>query len=94
MSDKIIYTYTDSEGNPLYRQVRVQGKDGKSFYSESFINNKWVKGLKNVNRVLYNLPMVLQAIKNKQKIYFVEGEKDVDTLTKKGLVATTIARRS
>lgn len=50
-------------------------------------------GLDGVERVLYKLPQVLEGIKNKEKIYFVEGEKDVETLFKKGKLATCIAGR-
>lgn len=50
-------------------------------------------GLDGVERVLYKLPQVLQGIKNKEKVYFVEGEKDVETLLKKGKLATCIPGR-
>lgn len=92
MDNKISYTYTDIKGLPLYRQIRVDKEDGKTFYSEKFTEGKWTKGLEGMDRVLYYLPEVLKAVKNKQKIYFVEGEKDVETLRNKNLVATTIAR--
>lgn len=93
MSNPIRYIYTDKNGNPLYRQIRKQEGKDKSFYSEKFVNGKWVKGLEGIDRVLYNLPSVIKAVEQAQKIYFVEGEKDVKTLKEKGLVATTIAGR-
>lgn len=94
MSNPIRYIYTDKNGNPLYRQTRKQEGKDKSFYSEKFVNGKWVKGLEGIDRVLYNLPSVIKAVGQAQKIYFVEGEKDVETLKEKGLVASTIACRS
>ncbi len=93
MEKKIPYIYTDEKGNPLYRQIRIQKGKEKSFYGEKFENGKWIKGLKDVKRVLYNLPSIIKAVEKAQKIYFVEGEKDVETLKEKGLVATTIANR-
>lgn len=93
MSNKILYIYTDKDCNSLYRQTRIQKGKEKSFYSEKFVNGKWEKGLNGVDRVLYNLPSVIKAVSKAQKIYFVEGEKDVETLKEKGLVTTTIAGR-
>lgn len=93
MSERIDYIYTDKKGIPLYRQTRIQNGKEKTFRSSKFVNNKWVNGLKDVDRVLYNLPSVIKAVEKAQKIYFVEGEKNVETLKEKGLVATTIAGR-
>lgn len=94
MKDKIIYEYTDEKGNPLYRQIRYYKDGKKNFYGEKFVDGKWIKGLNNISRVLYKLPQVIEAVKKSEKIYFVEGEKDVLTLQEKGKVATTIAGRS
>lgn len=91
MSNKIEYIYTDPHNNPLYKQIRVQEKDGKTFYGQRFENGEWINGLNGVDKVLYNLPNVINAVANAKKIYWVEGEKDVETLKEKGLVATTIA---
>lgn len=91
MTDKIDYIYTDKNYNPLYKQCRIDKEDGKAFYGYRYENDRWVKGLKGVERVLYNLPEVISAIEKIKKIYFVEGEKDVETLKSKGLVATTIS---
>lgn len=93
MEKKIPYIYTDEKGSSLYRKIRIQNGKEKSFYSERFENGKWISGTKGVRKVLYNLPSVMQGIRSAKKIYFVEGEKDVETLKKKGLVATTIAGR-
>ena len=93
MVDKIDYIYTDRDNNPLYKQRRIEKEDGKVFYGYRFENGKWVKGLKGVERVLYCLPEAIRAVEKALPIYFVEGEKDVETLKEKGLVATTIAGR-
>lgn len=87
------YIYYDKDNVPTYRVHRYYKDEKKSFYSEKFENGTWTKGLDGVERVLYKLPQILQGIKNKEKIYFVEGEKDVETLIKKGKLATCIAGR-
>ena len=87
------YIYTDKNEKPLYMQIRKQEGKEKTFFSKRYINGKWVNGLKDINRVLYNLPSVINAVQKSEKIYWVEGEKDVETLKEKGLVATTIAGR-
>ena len=91
MLEKTIYTYTDKDGNPLYRQIRYYKDGKKNFYIEKFADGKWLKGADNVERALYKLPLVINAVKKAEKIYIVEGEKDVETLIKKGKTATTIA---
>ena len=40
--------------------------------------------------IIYNYPAVKKAIEKDNNIYFVEGEKDVKTLQRLGLTATTI----
>lgn len=81
------YPYKDPDGQVLYYNVRYEpkafrmaGPDGK------------VKALpKSVRRVPYNLPHVLEAVARGERIYWVEGEKDVATLARLGLVGTTAA---
>lgn len=89
--NNIHYVYENKDGIPLYRQIRYYKNENKCFYGERLENEKWVKGLEGVNRVLYKLPLVTNAVKKAEKIYIVEGEKDVETLIKKGKTATTIA---
>jgi DNA polymerase I-like protein with 3'-5' exonuclease and polymerase domains len=48
----------------------------------------WV-GKKTADTTLYNLPAVLAAVGKGEQIFFVEGEKDVETLRDHGLTATT-----
>ena len=91
MNQQISYIYRDEKGNPLYRQNRYYIDGQKCFYGERFVEGQWIKGLEDVRRVLYKLPEIIDGIKKAEKIYFVEGEKDVETLIKKGKLATTIA---
>ncbi len=78
------YTYCNSQGNVAYKKTRTDYDDGsKKFYFEQPNGTKGVKG---IQRELYNLPAVLTAT----KVYFVEGEKCADAIIKQGAVATTL----
>ncbi len=90
---KITYNYTDREGNPLVRVVRINGQDGsKKIWQEHFNGKRWVKGLKGIDRndiPVYRYQEIQQAIASEETIYIVEGEKCADLLFEKGLFATT-----
>jgi 5S rRNA maturation endonuclease (ribonuclease M5)/energy-coupling factor transporter ATP-binding protein EcfA2 len=79
------YIYTDENGQPLHKTLRTKNKD---FYQQSYVKGKWQSGLKGVKTLLYKLERVIEAIKNGQVVFIVEGEKDVDNLNKLGLTAT------
>jgi hypothetical protein len=89
------YYYKDSAGNLLYKITRrdriTNGIKQKYFVSESYSNGRWVNGLKNTKRVLYNLPQMLKAINAGDTLYFVEGEKCADALINLGFAAVTVA---
>lgn len=71
----------------LYRKVR---KPGKKWSIETFEGGvKWVPGLGETERVLYNLPTILDPQRRPEPVFLCEGEKDADSLTELGLVATT-----
>jgi hypothetical protein len=87
------YVYTDADGTPVYRKVRVEPK---GFYQERLEtdaegNGEWVMGGPKDSVILYQLPLVLKAVSDGTPIYIVEGEKDVHTIeaTQTGVVATT-----
>lgn len=86
------YRYTDAEGNYLYSKLRYEGGgiDGKQIRYGRIINDQYQPGKgEGTQSVLYNLPELLKAIKAGRRIYYVEGEKDVETLRKFGMTATT-----
>lgn len=90
-----VYTYTKADGTYLYSKIRVEyEKDGKREKVTPFItlhpeNDSWDWGNKSGKTVLYNLPDVIETVKNRRKVCICEGEKDCDTLRKAGYVATT-----
>ena len=81
------YIYTDEKNEPLYKVVRLydHSEARKTFRQYRMTPTGWESGLKDVRRVPYKLPELLAAT----VAYFVEGEKDADTLRKTGLVSTT-----
>jgi len=84
-SRKIVatYDYQDETGNLLFQTVRYEPKDFSQRHRNG--SGEWVNNLQGVRRVLYRLP----DIKDKSKLFLVEGEKDADNLWKYGLPATT-----
>lgn len=85
------YDYVDENGNLLFQKLRYVDQDGKKTFKQRrpIAKNQWVYSLGDTPKVLYNLPSVLKAVNEGLPIFLVEGEKDADTLTKMGLIATT-----
>lgn len=80
------YDYTDANGGLLYQVCRYEPK---GFAQRRVVGGKWVYGLGDVQRVLYRLPQVIEAVALKKDVFLVEGEKDADLLAEQGYVATT-----
>lgn len=77
----------------------VWGLDGGSYYETFPGSNSWskkkdskktqeVRFFEKQEPVIYNLPEVIEAVKQEKDVYIVEGEKDADNLTNIGLTAT------
>jgi len=81
-ADRIDYRYRDLSGKVVRTVKRTPTKD----FPQSG-KTKWQRG----TSPLYNLPEVVQAVKDGRPVYFVEGEKDVETLRLCGVVGTTTA---
>jgi hypothetical protein len=82
------YDYTDDAGTLLYQVVRSDPKNFKQRRPDPDHPGEWIWNLKEIPRVLYRLPEVMKAIAADEMIYIVEGEKDVESLTKIGITAT------
>jgi hypothetical protein len=76
------YDYHDAAGNLLFQVVRYQPKDFKCRRPDG--KGGWIWNMTGVRRVLYRLPLVLEAIKKKWKVFVTEGEKDADAINKAG----------
>lgn len=80
------YVYRDENKNALYRKNRFIPKN---FSIEHYNDGKWVKGIGDSKKVLYNLPTVIEAVDKGTGVFFVEGEKDADTLSERLQIAST-----
>ncbi len=83
------YAYTDEDGKLLFEVCRFTPKDFRQRVPDG--NGGWTWKLGKCRRVLYRLPDLVKAVAAEQTILFVEGEKDVETLTKLKFAATTNA---
>jgi len=86
------YDYRDEAGQLLYQVVRY---DPKGFRQRVPLpdrghgdQTKWCWSLQGVKRVLYRLPELL-GLRYGSRVWFVEGEKDVETIRERGFNATT-----
>jgi hypothetical protein len=80
------YDYKDPSGKLLYQSVRSFPKSFRQRRPNG--NGGWIWKLKGVQRVPYRLP---ELIASTGPVYIPGGEKDVETLVKHGLTATTNA---
>lgn len=77
------YLYTDEDGKPLFIKERHFPKDFR------LKKPSGTYGIKNVRRVLYRLPRVIEGVRNGRTIWVVAGEKDANSLEALGEIATT-----
>lgn len=92
------YFYTDENSNPVLKVLKYRLANGKKSFPQFKYegNGKWSSGVKDVVRVPYCLPRVLESKSVDATIIIVEGEKDADTLhrlgtwTETGFIATTV----
>ena len=84
-----INQYKDEKGNVLYEVVKQ--REGEPYLCRQPIGNgEYEYSIKNVRRVIYNLPAVLEAIEKGEVIFITEGESKVDTLSELKITATTV----
>ncbi len=80
------YDYRAADGTLLFQVVRY---DPKSFAQRRPDGRGgWLWTLDGIERVLYRLPDVLEAVRRGEEIYVTEGEKDADAICAAGGVAT------
>jgi len=84
------YDYFNNDYELVFRIAKFRYSDGnKEFKPYHENNNRWKLGLGDQKKILYNLPAVRQAVEAGETIFYVEGEKDADTMTRLGYTATT-----
>ncbi|MCL2578335.1 MAG: hypothetical protein FWE27_09895 [Defluviitaleaceae bacterium] len=88
-----VYDYKDLDCNIVHSTIRYENKIFRQRRPDA--NNPmrfiWKDVFKGITPILYNLTAVTNAIKENQPVLVVEGEKDCETLSKYGFVATTNA---
>ena len=86
------YDYVDEDGKLLFQKLRYIDGDGKKTFRQRKPDGRggWEYSLGDTPKVLYNLPAVINGVKNGYPIWVVEGEKDADTLIGMGIIATTM----
>jgi hypothetical protein len=82
------YDYCTPDGKMAYQAVRFEPKDFRQRRRDPNNPTKWIWDLKGVQPLLYRLPEVIDAVKNKKIIIIAEGEKDVNALVEHGFAAT------
>jgi predicted P-loop ATPase len=81
------YDYRDEQGELLFQVVRFCHKEFRQRKPDASRPDGWTWRLGDVRRVPYRLPELLASPPD-ATVYIVEGEKDVNTLARHGLVAT------
>ncbi len=81
------YVYCDAEGNQVFKSCRFIQPDGKkTFRQMSLQPDGWKSSMQGVELVPYHLPEILS--RSEERVFIVEGEKDVDRLISLGILAT------
>lgn len=80
------YDYTTAEGDLVFQVVRYEPKDFRQRRPDG--NGAWLWKMAGVQRVIYALPKVAEAIETGNPVFVVEGEKAADKLAGLGLAAT------
>jgi AAA domain-containing protein len=80
-----VYDYCDASGKLLFQVIRGRPKTFRQRRPDGA--GGWIWKLDGVERVLYRLPELIAA-DPAQPVFIPEGEKDVDALRSRGLIAT------
>jgi hypothetical protein len=85
---KATYDYVDERGERLFQVLRFEPLHGPKQFRQrkSPDQKKW--SIKGVRLVPFRLPQLIEAVAKGETVYIPEGEKDVLSLEKYGLVAT------
>jgi hypothetical protein len=85
----ITYDYTDEHGELLFQKVRAPPGSNQRFWQRRPDGKGgWINNTRDVRKVLYRLPDVIEAIASARTIVVAEGEKDADNLWHIGVPAT------
>jgi len=95
-SPEAIYQYRTKEGGLAYEKVKYRVANGDKTFRQRRLNDEGniIYDLKDIQRIPYNYPGVLRAIKNGEPIIWPEGEKDAETARILGYAYTTMGGAS
>jgi hypothetical protein len=87
------YSYYDAEGELVFQVLRFAMAGGRKEFRQRVPDpsaaNGWTYSTSKLSeKPLFHLPEVLEAVAEDRVVFVVEGEKDVETLTDLGFVAT------
>ena len=85
------YPYCDENGQVLFEVCRFDPKDFRQRKPDFANIGEWVWKVRGVRQVPYRLPELVSEIELGNRVFIVEGEKDVDRLRGLGVPATTNA---
>ena len=87
------YDYRNEKGELLFQKQRFVDQWGKKTFRQRRPDpanpGKYIFSLDDTPKILYKLPEIIEAKKNSEIIWLVEGEKDADNISKLGFCATT-----
>lgn len=88
-----VYDYHDKDGTLIFQVVKKRLADGRKDFRQRRPDGGggWVWSATGIEKPLFRLPQLLQAIREGSPVWIVEGEKDVMTLYERGITATTNA---
>jgi hypothetical protein len=85
-----VYEYQRASGDVAFVVARFEPKDFRPAHPTS--SGRWAWNLHNAPALLYRLPDVERALRDGERVWIVDGEKDADALAETGVVATCCAR--
>lgn len=83
-----VYDYVDENEKLLFQVCRTADKQFPLRVPDRTRKSGWRWKMEGARRVLYRLPRIIEAIKDGEFIWVAEGEKDVHSLERAGVVAT------
>ena len=83
-----VYDYVDLHGQLVHQTVRYAPKAFRQRRPDPAKPGDYLWNLRDIEPVLFHLPLVRAAVHRADTIYLVEGEKDAETLSGYGLTAS------
>lgn len=87
---EFIYDYLDEEGNTIFQELRYRCPNGKKriYFKRPDGNAGWKWTLEGIERVVYDLPHLIEASERDCYVFLVEGPPKVEVLKEWGYIAT------